>query len=74
MPQSFIIVNLKNQGAYMGYHYKVEKHYRYKSRWICWITEPGCPVPTDFDRCFTSKKKAENFGKWACEKLAEGAK
>jgi len=56
----------------MGYSYKVEKHYRFKSRWICLITEPSCSTSTDYDRRFTSKKSAEKFGKYACELLQKG--
>lgn len=52
--------------------FKVRKHSYYKTRWICEIFTGNLKDPDkgcDFGRKFSSRKKAEAFGKYACEQL-----
>ena len=55
--------------------YEVRKSTRYKTRWVCLVFEPGDTERTwatgcDYDRVWSSKKKAERFGEYVLEKLA----
>ena len=57
---------------YFKNYFKVRKHPNYPSRWICEIFTANLRDPNkgcDFGRKFSSKKKAEAFGKYACEQL-----
>jgi hypothetical protein len=54
--------------------YKVRKHSNYKTRWICEIFTDNLKNPNkgcDFGRKFSSVKKAEKFGEWACKELSK---
>jgi len=54
--------------------FKVSKHPNYKTRWMCEIyMDPidlkigGC----DFNKRFSSKKKAESWGEWAVREISK---
>ena len=63
---------LNKKGIEMENYYKVKRHPNYKSRWMCEIFTANLKDPNkgcDFGRKFTSRKKAEAFGEYACDLL-----